>query len=149
MRTTTFGTTLVVVIYYYVIWTDNQRRSPEAYTRRQEGNYPMIKVLQDCILKLSFSRVYIWMRTRTTHVEECRLSSITARTILIFISVMDVCNRPSFFSHSGASFTFFKNVECLFCIIDSAIHSNSYAFLNNLIIILRQFVKMNAMLMCC
>ncbi len=40
------------VIYYYVIWTDSGGMLPEANTRRQEGKYPMIKVLQGCILKL-------------------------------------------------------------------------------------------------
>ncbi len=38
-------------VYYYVIWTDNGSTSPEADTQRQEGKYPMIKVLQGCILK--------------------------------------------------------------------------------------------------
>ncbi len=40
-------------IYYYVIWTNNESRLLEADTRRQDGKYPMIKVLQGCILKLS------------------------------------------------------------------------------------------------
>ncbi len=40
------------VIYYYIIQTDNGTRLLEADTRRQEGKYPMIKVLQSCILKL-------------------------------------------------------------------------------------------------
>ncbi len=45
------------IIYYYVIWTDNGSRLLEADTRRQEGKYPMIKVLQGCILKLSLYSV--------------------------------------------------------------------------------------------
>ncbi len=40
------------VIYYYIIWTDNGSMLPEADTLRQEGKYPMIKVLRGCILKL-------------------------------------------------------------------------------------------------
>ncbi len=45
------------VIYYYIIWTDNGSMLPEANTRRQEGKYPMIKVLQGCILRLSLQSV--------------------------------------------------------------------------------------------
>ncbi len=40
------------VIYYCVIWTDNGSMLPETNTRRQEGKYLMIKVLQGYILKL-------------------------------------------------------------------------------------------------
>ncbi len=42
---------------YYVIWTDNESTLPEANPRRQEGKYPMIKVLQGCIRKLSLHSV--------------------------------------------------------------------------------------------
>ncbi len=59
-------------------------------------------------------------------VNKCRLSSITAQIVLIFISVIDIHGRPPFFSHSGASFRFFGNVECHLCIADSAIYSNLY-----------------------
>ncbi len=45
------------IIYYYVIWTDNGSTLPEADTERQEGKYPMIKVLQSYILKLSLHSV--------------------------------------------------------------------------------------------
>ncbi len=47
----------IEVIYYYIIWTDNGSRLLEAYARRQEEKYPMIKILQDCILKLSLYSV--------------------------------------------------------------------------------------------
>ncbi len=56
----------VDVIYYYVIWTDNGSTLPEANTQMQEGKYPMIKVLQGCILKLllhSVNSVLILYRT--------------------------------------------------------------------------------------
>ncbi len=48
---------IIEVIYYYVIWTDNGSRLLEADTRRQKGKYPMIKVLQVCILNLSLYSV--------------------------------------------------------------------------------------------
>ncbi len=54
------------VIYYYVIQTDNGSMLPEANTARQEGKYPMIKVLHGCILKLllhSINSVFILYRT--------------------------------------------------------------------------------------
>ncbi len=49
--------TIIDVIYYYVIWTDNESTLPETNTLRQEGKYPMIEVLQGCILKLSLHSV--------------------------------------------------------------------------------------------
>ncbi len=48
---------VIDVIYYYVIWTDNGSALPDANTWRHEGKYPMIKVLQSCILKLSLHSV--------------------------------------------------------------------------------------------
>ncbi len=44
-------------VYFHVIWTDNGSTLLEANTRRQERKYPMIKVLQCCILKLSLHSV--------------------------------------------------------------------------------------------
>ncbi len=32
------------VIYYYAIWTDNGSTLPEANTRRQDGEYPMMSM---------------------------------------------------------------------------------------------------------
>ncbi len=61
-----FSAHLIDVIYYYVIWTDNESRLLEADTRRQEGKYPMMKVLQGCVLKLllySVNTVLILYRT--------------------------------------------------------------------------------------
>ncbi len=54
------------VIYYYIIWADNKSMLLEVNTRRQEGKYPMIKVLQGCIIKLllqSVNAVLILYRT--------------------------------------------------------------------------------------
>ncbi len=53
-------------IYYYVIWTNNRSQLLEAGTQKQEGKYPMIKVLQGCILTLSLysvNTVHILYRT--------------------------------------------------------------------------------------
>ncbi len=55
-------------------------------------------------------------------VDKCGSSSITVRTVIVFVSIVDVRHRPPFFSQSGALIRFFENVECLLCIVDSTIH---------------------------
>ncbi len=62
----TNGTMTPKTLYYYVIWADNGSMLPEANTRKPEGKYPVIKVLQGCILKLlvhSVNSVLIPYRT--------------------------------------------------------------------------------------
>ncbi len=57
---------VIDIIYYYVIWTDNASMLLEANTRRQEGKYPTIKVMQSYIFKLlshSVNSVPILYRT--------------------------------------------------------------------------------------
>ncbi len=50
----TFCMSSIEVIHNYVIWTDNGSMLPEANIWRQEGKYPMIKVLQAYIRKLLY-----------------------------------------------------------------------------------------------
>ncbi len=76
----------------------------------------------------------VWYRRASRDlVNKLRSLSIIARAVLMFISVIDVCGWPPFFSYSGTSFRFFENVECHLYIVDSARHSNLYASLNNFI----------------
>ncbi len=71
------------VIYYYVIWTDNRGIAPEANTRRQEGKYPMIKVLWGCILKLSLYLVNsVLILYRIGNMQSAKLLSFVVLLIL-------------------------------------------------------------------
>ncbi len=57
-------------------------------------------------------------------VDKCQ-SSVTAQTVLMFVSVIAfLVDHLFFFSHSNASFRFFENAECHFGIVSSAIHSD-------------------------
>ncbi len=77
----------------------------------------------------------MWRRTPRAFVDRCQSSSITAEMVLLmFVFMINVCSWPPFYSHSDASVRFFENVECRLCIVDTAIHWNLYASLNNLII---------------
>ncbi len=70
-------------MYYYLIWTDNGSMLPEVNTWSQEGIYPMKKVLQGCILKLSLhsvSLVLILYRTGNTQ-SAILLSSIVSSSL--------------------------------------------------------------------
>ncbi len=74
---------IIDVIYYYIIWTYNGSTLPEANTRRQEGKYPMIKVLQGCILKLllhSVNSELILYRTGNTQ-SAIRLSFVASSSL--------------------------------------------------------------------
>ncbi len=67
-----------------LIWTDNGSRSLEANTRRQEGKYPIIKVLQGCILKLSLCSVNtVLILYRTGNMQSAILLSFLASSSLL------------------------------------------------------------------
>ncbi len=73
----------------------------------------------------------MFRRASRAHVDKYQSASVTARTILMFISMFDLGGWPPFFKLSSPSFRFFKNIKCHLCIVASAIHSDPYAFLNN------------------
>ncbi len=74
---------IIDVIYYYVIWTDNGSMLPEANTPRQEGKYPMIKVLQCCIFKLLLHSVNsVPILYRTGNMQSAILLSFVASSSL-------------------------------------------------------------------
>ncbi len=71
------------LIYYYIIWIDNRSKLLEADTRWQEGKYPMIKVLQGCILKLSLhSHNTVLILYRTGNMQSAILLSFIASSSL-------------------------------------------------------------------
>ncbi len=73
------------VIYCYVIWTDNGSTLPEASTWRQEGKYPMIKVLHGCVLKLSLHSVNsVLILYRTGNIQSVILVSFIAMRATIY-----------------------------------------------------------------
>ncbi len=71
------------VIYYYVIWTDNESTLSEGNTRRQEGKFPVIKVLQGCISQLLHSVNSVLILYRTANMQSAiPLSFITSSSLL-------------------------------------------------------------------
>ncbi len=71
------------VIYSYIIWTDNWSTLPEADTRRQEGKYPMIKVLHGCIPMLPLHSVNsVLILYRTGNMQSAILLSFVASSSL-------------------------------------------------------------------
>ncbi len=75
--------TLSIDINIFVIWTDNGSILPEANIRRQEGKYPMIKVLHGCILTLSLHSVnLVFILYRTGNMQSAILLSFAASSSL-------------------------------------------------------------------
>ncbi len=76
-------TVAIDIIHYHVIWTDNRGTVPEANNWRQEGKYPMIKVLRGCIFKLSLYLVNsVLTLHRTGNMQSVILSSFVASSSL-------------------------------------------------------------------
>ncbi len=75
---------IIDIIYYHVIWTDNGSTLPEANTHNQEGKYPVIKVLQGCILKLLLHSVnLVPILYRTGNMQSTILSSFVSSSSLL------------------------------------------------------------------
>ncbi len=74
--------TIDVILYYYVTWTDNGSMLPDANTRRQEGKYPTMKVLQGCILKLLHSVNSVPILYRPGNMQSAILLSFVASSSL-------------------------------------------------------------------
>ncbi len=88
----------IYVIYYQVIWTDNGNRLPEANPRRQEGKYPMIKVLQGCICKLSLHSVNsVLLLYRTGNMQSAILLSFIASSSLPPYRLQSTCPPMLFY----------------------------------------------------
>ncbi len=74
----------MVLIHYYMIWTDNGSMLPEANTWRQESKYPIIKVLQGCILKLLLHSVNsVSILYRAGNIQSAILLSFVASSSLL------------------------------------------------------------------
>ncbi len=102
------------IIYYYVIWTDSGSMLPEANSRRQEGKYPMIKVLQGCILKLVLHLVNsVSILYRIGNMQSAILLSFVASSSLLACGLQSTNSQMSCYISPYVVYNIYEYLEMI------------------------------------
>ncbi len=125
-----------------ILYTDLHLITSEHVWYPRRGHTHHLQYLCENTMDYHLRDVPIGEPSRTL-ADKCQFSSITAQIVLMFVSMIGIRGWPPFSSCSSASFRFFENVKCHWCIVNSAIHSDSQAS-QQFNRFHHQFVKTNA-----